>query len=153
MLSLHKIPFLEAENSYRHKQELSLKNSHENPPSQIQNLFTDSWLEDNSILLGCLKPLLAQTSQQTKMQGKQVQEINSIKLQKEEKETKKMTDTLNSEIHGTELIILPPPHFNLGVPPVCIRWAVRKDWTQQCMVAASCQIVFICFCLLGARVN
>lgn len=45
--------------------------------------------------------------------------MNSINLEIEEEERKKITDTLNSEIHGTDPIILPPPHSIPGIPPAC----------------------------------
>lgn len=45
--------------------------------------------------------------------------MSSINLEIEEEERKKITDTLNSEIHGTAPITLPTPHSILGIPAAC----------------------------------
>lgn len=66
-----------------------------------------------------------QTSQQIKIWVKQVLEVNSINLQKEESAT--MMDTFNSEIGGTDPITLPLPHSICNIPPVCTSWTVRKE--------------------------
>lgn len=47
--------------------------------------------------------------------------MDSINLQIEEEERKKLANTLNSEIRGTDPIKLPPPRFIPGVPPACIQ--------------------------------
>lgn len=75
-----------------------------------------------------------QTSQQIKIWVKQVLEVNSINLQKEESTT--MMDTFNSEIGGTDPIT--PP---LSTPSVTSHQSapheqLEKNWLHQCVAEA-----------------
>lgn len=56
--------------------------------------------------------------------------MNSINVELEEEESKKITDTSNSEIHETDPIILPPPHSIPSIPPACSEEGLDRTNTR-----------------------